>query len=345
MKFLRIATAFAASVSAPTVLFAASSPFGIATPDSPVGNGIGGPAAPLLLAAIHLQTIFYQKLTAALDAFSDDPHAAFWLVGLSFLYGILHAVGPGHGKAVISSYVLATGERLRQATAMSVIASMLQALSAMAIIFTAVEIFDATAADITAVTDKLELGSYGLIALLGLTLMASRGRRLASQWRGERASLGSFYCEPLKAGQTSAPPPGRTGVKPHLHGPDCGCVEISRLVAANPRMSSKERLQAIASIGIRPCSGALIVLVFALSRHLVLAGVLSVFAISAGTAFTVSIIAALSVFCRGILARLALTGDTASPRIAIGVEFVCACGVLAFGMVMIAGLLATNTQM
>lgn len=342
MKRLRALAALAAFSGAPAISLAASSPFGIATPDSPAGNGVTGLASPLLLPAIHLQTLFYQKLTSALDAFSSDPHAGLWLIGLSFLYGIFHAVGPGHGKAVISSYVLATGERLRQATVMSVVASLLQALSAIAIIFVATRIMDATATEITFATDSLELGSYGLVTLLGLTLAASKGRLLADAWRGERASSSAFACEDSGVRTAASRKFGGVNLGIHRHGASCGCLAVNRLATAKPEATMKERLQAIASIGVRPCSGALIVLVFALSRHLAPAGIISVFAMAVGTAVTVSIIAALAVLARGFLARLAFSSQWMNSRLAASLEFGAACTVLLFGMMMLIGLIAAD---
>lgn len=338
MRGLRTVLALAVFLAASGAALAASSPFGIATPDSPAG-GISGPAAPLYLAAIRLQTLFYQKLTSGLDAFSSDRHAGLWLMALSFLYGIFHAVGPGHGKAVISSFVLATGERLRQAVLMSLLASALQAISAIAIIFAATALLDATAAQITSLTDKLELGSYGLITLLGLNLLVSKGRLLAHRWGRSEGLSGSFACEEVRAGSASPAWFGRWGS--HRHDAACGCLPVDRLATAGPGTSWKEKLQAILSVGLRPCSGALIVLVFALSRHLALAGTMSVLAMAAGTALTVSFFAALSVLARGFLARFALSGAGGGQRFAVGFEFAGACAVFLFGATMLCGLLVS----
>jgi len=339
MRGLRTVLALAVFLVASSAVLAASSPFGIATPDSPAGGGISGLAAPLYLAAIRLQTLFYQKLTSGLDAFSSDRHAGLWLMALSFLYGIFHAVGPGHGKAVISSFVLATGERLRQAVLMSLLASALQAVSAIAIIFAATALFDATAAQITSLTDKLELGSYGLITLLGLSLLVSKGRLLAHRWGRSEGPSGSFACEEVRAGSASPAWFGRWGF--HRHDAACGCLPVDRLATAGPGTSWKEKLQAILSVGLRPCSGALIVLVFALSRHLALAGTMSVLAMAAGTALTVSFFAALSVLARGFLARFALSSAGGGQRFAVGFEFAGACAVFLFGATMLCGLLVS----
>ncbi|WP_176526897.1 HoxN/HupN/NixA family nickel/cobalt transporter [Rhizobium subbaraonis] len=124
----------------------------------------------------------------------------------------------------------------------------------------------------------------------------------------------------------------------HRHDTACRCLPVDRLATAGPGASWKEKLQAILSIGLRPCSGALIVLVFALSRHLALAGTMSVLAMAAGTALTVIIVAALSVLSRRFLARLALSGAGGGERFAICFEFAGACTVFLFGVTMLTGL-------
>jgi nickel/cobalt exporter len=58
--------------------------------------------------------------------------AGFILVAVSFLYGVFHAAGPGHGKAVISSYVLANGATVRRGITLSFLAAIVQAITAAA---------------------------------------------------------------------------------------------------------------------------------------------------------------------------------------------------------------------
>ena len=64
----------------------------------------------------------------------QNPAALGLLAGLSFAYGVFHAAGPGHGKAVISSYLVATGEGFRRGVALSALAALAQALAAIALV-------------------------------------------------------------------------------------------------------------------------------------------------------------------------------------------------------------------
>lgn len=339
MPVRRTAAIFVQAMLLVQPAFAGSGPFGIATPDAPMGNAAGGPLAPLLLFAVRLQTQFYQKLIAALTAVSSHAHAAAWLIGASFLYGVFHAVGPGHGKALISSYVMATGDTRRRAIALSAAASLLQAASAIAIVFVGVTVLDVTAAAISGITDELELVSYFLAAALGAMLIASKGRAMRNVWRAPQRGASSFSCTAVPSGATS--PADIVGLEGKRHGVDCACVEVSRLAATGARVTAKEMLGTVVSIGVRPCSGALIVLVFALSLHLYWAGVASVLAMALGTALVVSLVAVLSSAGRGLIDRLAV-GTTSGSRIYATLELAAALLVFLFGVTMMAAALAAN---
>jgi ABC-type nickel/cobalt efflux system permease component RcnA len=126
------------------------------------------------------------------------------------------------------------------------------------------------------------------------------------------------------------------------HGADCACAQASRLAVEQPGASMKEMLATVVSIGVRPCSGALIVLVFALSRHLYPAGIASVFAMAAGTALTVSLVALLSGTARDLLTRLASSNGRMADRFSASLQIAAAVVVFAFGLTMTAGVLAAD---
>src|SRR5690606_14623093 len=94
---------------------------GVAHAQSPLGVGsaepsfsMSGPLGGFFNWINTYQQGFYRALTGALKAMRDDPWALTGLIGLSFAYGIFHAAGPGHGKAVISSYMIANEVELRR---------------------------------------------------------------------------------------------------------------------------------------------------------------------------------------------------------------------------------------
>ena len=116
---------------------------------------------------------------------TDNPMAgALTLAGLSFLYGILHAVGPGHGKTIISSYVVANEETARRGVIISFIAAGLQALTAVVLVGLLLFGLNASGLQVNAWSNQLESVSYAMIALVGLYLLTTQLLRLFRSWRG-----------------------------------------------------------------------------------------------------------------------------------------------------------------
>ena len=99
-------------------------PFGAprAAPDAQVGGIVGW-----LLAK---QSEFYREMSSTIRAAKSDGSAVWTLLAISFAYGIFHAAGPGHGKAVISSYLVANEETARRGIALSFASALMQALVA-----------------------------------------------------------------------------------------------------------------------------------------------------------------------------------------------------------------------
>ena len=122
------------------------------------------------------QAKFYLMLSHTIRAAKSDGSAAYTLLGISFIYGIFHAAGPGHGKAVISSYMVANNETWRRGVALSFASAILQALTAIAIVGIAAVLLGATAHVMGNTVRVIEMVSYGLIVLIGLRLLWVKGR-------------------------------------------------------------------------------------------------------------------------------------------------------------------------
>src|SRR6202035_1245630 len=150
---------------------AQGSPFGGPRPGTspvPVGGIVGWLFAK--------QAEFYRQFSGLIRASKADGSAAWSLMGLSFLYGIFHAAGPGHGKAVISSYLVANEETWRRGVALSFASALLQALVAVAVVGVAAALLNATAATMGRAVNVIEIVSYALIILIGLRLLWVKGR-------------------------------------------------------------------------------------------------------------------------------------------------------------------------
>ncbi|MGI8725506.1 MAG: nickel/cobalt transporter [Methyloceanibacter sp.] len=226
--------------------------------------------------------------------------AALALVGLSFVYGILHAIGPGHGKAIISSYVVANEETVRRGVIISFIAAGLQALTAVALVSVLLVAFSATGLQLTAWSNQLETVSYGMIALVGLYFLCTQLMRLWRRWR-ERASHAHAAtresCDHHEHVQHH-----RHDSHEHAPGEACNHVVDAREIAGP--LSWRKIGAVVCAVGIRPCTGAILVLVFALAQGLFWAGVAATFAMAFGTAITVAVLATLAVGSRDLALKL-----------------------------------------
>jgi nickel/cobalt exporter len=80
----------------------AQTPFGAPRPraaDAQAGGLVGW--------ILARQSEFYREMSSTIRAAKSDGSAVWTLLAISFAYGVFHAAGPGHGKAVISSYLIA----------------------------------------------------------------------------------------------------------------------------------------------------------------------------------------------------------------------------------------------
>ncbi len=328
---------------------AAAGPFGVASPDAPRGLSWTGPFSDVMVQAMQVQSYFYRELTSAVDHFAASPDALAWLLGVSLLYGVFHAVGPGHGKAVISSYLLSTNDSLRRAVLISFAASLMQALVAIGIVGVGTLLLHVTAAGMAGMTDLVAISSYALIALIGLMLLVTRMRRA---FGGPQPSASGLYlCEEvlpdLQPGEGMTARIGRgwrrlrSAVR-HVHTASCGCVPVNFGYDKGEALPWPRLVPLIASVGIRPCSGALIVLVFSLSGGLLPAGILSVLAMALGTGATIAVIAVLSVVARSTLMRAASVNSALAARVSLGLQLAASALILVFGLTMLTGALAMH---
>src|SRR5664279_4579200 len=132
------------------------------------------------------QAEFYRMMSGTIRAAKADGSAAYTLMGISFLYGIFHAAGPGHGKAVISSYLVANNETWRRGVVLSFASALLQAVVAIAIVGIAAVLLNATAKTMGNAVRVIEIVSYAMIVLIGLRLLWVKGRAFIGLLRAER---------------------------------------------------------------------------------------------------------------------------------------------------------------
>jgi nickel/cobalt transporter (NicO) family protein len=266
-----------------------ANPFGTGVPAEPV-PGFGFDA--LIVATAQAQSEFYQGLTAALRAVSSSTSALWALLGLSFAYGVAHAAGPGHGKMVIGSYMLASGDTARRGALLAFGSAMVQASVAVALVGLLAGLFGLSQSVLSSTTITLERFGYGLIVVLGLYLFFTSVRQffkamVPHQHAHSHAGHGHVHTDHTHADHH------------HVHDEHCGCghAHVPDADAVADSQNLAQTLALIVGAGLRPCTGALLVLVLALSQGLFWAGSLAAYAMGAGTALTVGVLA---VFASGL---------------------------------------------
>jgi ABC-type nickel/cobalt efflux system permease component RcnA len=282
------------------------------------------------------QQRFYHTLTQAIKGMRENPWQLWSLIGLSFAYGVFHAAGPGHGKAVISSYMIANETELKRGVLLSFLSSMMQGGVAILLVGAAYLVLRGSSISMTQATHFLEVVSYALIAAFGGWLLFRKLRGLHQRRLVPAPAQGQHAHQHAHHDHA----PHDHGHHGHSHGPGEVCDTCGHAHAPDPsmlkgdRFALREAWSAIIAVGLRPCSGALIVLSFALLNGLYLGGVLSVFAMSIGTAITVSALATLAVTAKDLAVRYAASGN-AAMRISNGIEISGALLVLVLGLVLL----------
>jgi len=298
---------------------------------SPLGIGVAeqriDPSSPFAFIFLQIQAWqqnFARIIQHALITMRATGERALWLIGLSMIYGILHAAGPGHGKAVISSYLIANEASLKRGIILSFFSSLLQAISAIAIVFF---IFFFWPAKLTLTANFIINLSFSLVMFLGAWMLL---RRLVRLWRRKKQTLYAIFDDAnsrtAAMWQPTALMPGMTGEgevafasvpitgRPHLAWrgtnskteqrgfrqlcADCGQFHLIAEQILHDKLSWKTVLPLIAATGLRPCAGAITVMSFAMLNNLHFIGTLSVLAMSLGTFITVSALACLAVYAK-----------------------------------------------
>jgi nickel/cobalt exporter len=339
---------------APDAFAQGTGPFGAPRPPpTPPVDGIIG-------WILTKQAEFYRQFSGLIRAAKTDGIATWTLFGVSFLYGIFHAAGPGHGKAVISSYLIANDETWRRGVTLSFVSAMIQSIVAIVLVGVAAGIIGVTSRAMADTVRWIEIASYGLIALLGLQLTWTKGRGFLAALRGDEEHDHSHGHYEDHDHHTHEDCTHHHDSDAHDHGHVHAASLSARAVhvhqhdhAGHSHGPMPEELagpggwrrgfEAVFAVGLRPCSGSILVLVFALAQGLFWAGVGATFMIGLGTAITVAAIATFAVIAKSLAARLAVsTGDGRGAVIVHGVELLAALLVLAFGLALLFGYMVTE---
>lgn len=333
------AAGLAALTADPALAQLARRPFEVA------GGEGGGQEAGIAGWILAEQARLVHLMTAWMKALHENG-SAFWGLGaLSFLYGVVHAAGPGHGKALIASYMLANERALRRGIVLAFFAALLQAGVAVALVGVAALVFRATASEMNDAAMVVQIASYAAIAAIGAWLVWVKGRGLAGAFRlslYRRAALagGALYAEAQWRPALAAGSAGQFRVQAAGDGglaADCGHVHAPDPRQLGDGFSWRGAAATVFAAGARPCSGAILVLVFALAQGLFLAGIGATLAMALGTAITTGALATLAVAAKDLALRLTKQESSFAGLIARAFEFAAALAVLAFGVLLLLG--------
>lgn len=245
----------------------------------------------VMLQSVVWQRDVNQQMSGLLQAVAENPtQAGGALLLFSFVYGVLHALGPGHGKVVITTWLATHPSKLKSSIGLTLAASLLQGLVAIGLVIVVLTLLRLPARQLHLSSFWLEKGSYALVGVLGLLLC----------WRA------------LRKLRVLLRKPKFTAFTPHhVHDQHCGCGHQHM---PDPKQLERDedwraRLMIILSMGMRPCSGAIMVLLFSKVIGVFGWGVASALAMAAGTSLTISSLALLVHGFRTLAVKL--SGDKA----------------------------------
>jgi ABC-type nickel/cobalt efflux system permease component RcnA len=354
-----VAMAMLALDSAMHVLMA-QNPFGGPRPSAePQVGGIVG-------WLLTKQSEFYREMSSTIRAAKSDGSAVWTLLAISFAYGIFHAAGPGHGKAVISSYLVANQETARRGIALSFASALMQSLVAVVIVGICAWLLNATAKTMCGAEKVIEIASYALIAAFGARLVWTKGGGFFRALQARQPALAPamalaghhdrghghdhHHHDHVHAHVAHHDHEHDHDEHDHHHGQDHGHVHDEHCGHSHGPMPSelagpggwRRGLSAIFTVGIRPCSGAILVLVFALAQGLFWAGIAATFVMGLGTAITVATIAVIAVSAKDLARRLSGASEGGGALVMRGLEFGAAGLVLLFGVGLLFGYIAAE---
>lgn len=221
------------------------------------------------------QREFHRALTRELRELRGKDGFGWTLVLMSFLYGVLHAAGPGHGKAVLTTYLLTHRQRLNRGIVMGTTAALLQGVTALLLVYGLIGL----AGWLPRETDIASLWatrvSFTLLAIVGLYLLARATVTLSNSVRQLQHKTGHIH----------------HGHADHVHGAGCGCRHVPSAVEIDTDGGRHVAVGVVLAIGLRPCSGAVLVLILAAVMDLTWHGAFAVMAMSVGTAITIVVLA------------------------------------------------------
>jgi len=257
------------------------------------------PPNPVLAKIAYWQRLLHQKIVALTREAKETGSFAplLPLIFLAFSYGMLHAAGPGHGKAVAVSYLISSGKSLGRGILFGNMVAFFHGLSAVCLVLVLRHILQKrVSGSLESVSHTTQIISYSLIALMGGVLLL---RSILAWHRGNRAS------------ETTRPAEDRH------RGP----------------------LATALAVGMIPCPGVVLVMLFSLSMNMPGLGLLLGFSMTTGMALTISAIVGLAVLGRHLTLESVRNREKLSHIIEPLLETLAALMVMLLGLTFLIAIL------
>ncbi|MFO1091374.1 MAG: nickel/cobalt transporter [Hyphomicrobiales bacterium] len=311
------------------------------------------------------QKQFYSAMSGELRQIRQGSPmtATLMLMGLSFAYGVLHAAGPGHGKAVVSAWLLGNNQELHRGVQIAFLSAFVQAMVAIGLISILMMTVGAASAVAQNAAKYLEALSFLAISGMGVWLawQALRQRfgddampahahaHHHSSHGHAHATHPAHHHRHADDGHThhhvhhhQAHDHAHDHAHEHVHDDDCGCGHAHMPAARelDGDWSWRRAWTLALAVGIRPCTGAILVLLFSSAAGLYWAGVASTLVMGLGTAITVSALAALAVGSRKLALRYASRNSAWLDWTAFGLKFAAGIAIVILGFLLFWGSLS-----
>ncbi|MFW7522776.1 nickel/cobalt transporter [Vibrio ostreicida] len=272
----------------------------------------------LVLASIEWQREVNTQLADLLYSAQSEPLVSgSYLVGFSFLYGILHSLGPGHGKVIVSTYLATHPAKVRVSLMLTIISAICQALVAIILVSVLVWGFNASMRVVNEKAATFVALSFILVVVLGLLICWKAGKQISRIISVPKLKVKALTPLAVPSSRSIGGHSSLLRLQSSVHRieaahAECGCghQHAAGADAINEASTLREYIGVVASIGIRPCTGAIMALLFANMVGTYWLGVMSALAMAGGTALTTSVVAILTLTSKKLVRRCMATSNS-----------------------------------
>ncbi|WP_435532911.1 nickel/cobalt transporter [Vibrio marisflavi] len=304
----------------------------------------------ILLSSIKWQREINMQLTDLLyQAKAHSVSAGLYLAGFSFLYGALHSIGPGHGKMIVTTYLATHPTKVKVSLVLTILSAFLQAIVAIVLVSVLLMAFNSTMREVNSEANRFISLSFYAMSILGAIIVYRSSKQLWQRFKPQTTKLavdnGPFQSfSKIEAGNDNkqlglqAPNLGLSNKHVHQHDANgkCGCghTHFASAEAINKASTMREYIGIIVSIGIRPCTGAILALLFANVVSAYWLGVVSAFVMSIGTALTTSTIALMTISGKKVVSKYLGASTHSTSTGAVILQFIGGSLLILFGVLL-----------